>query len=396
MKKIYLLALLVLVVFNGSSQVKYEKGFFVNNLGERIDCLIRYVDWNNNPTEIQYKLQTDAEPMRGSLETIAEFSILDKVKYVRFDGLIDRSESKVANLSSSKEPAFNKEKLFLKELIGGQASLYSYTDSKLQRFFFSIDGSEIKQLIYKKYLDEDNGIRENSTYKKELWENLKCSDISLEEVQSTDYKKKELTAIFNEFNSCIDPNYVSKSANEGRKKDWFKFGIRGGATFASVRVNSVNDFVDVRFEDQTNFRFGVELEAILPFNRNKWSVILQPTFQSYKAEEQLTNQTVTVDYKSIEFSLGFRHYMFLSKDLQLFLSSSLILDAPIDSNIDYELTTDFPIEFRSGASFGLGFKIAKRYSIEAIYALDRSVIGNFGTVSANYSSSSIVLGYTFL
>ncbi len=388
--------LLLLVVFTGSSQIKYEKGYIIDNLGKKTNCFVRYIEWKNNPTEIQYKIAEDSEPIKGSVRTISEFSVLDQVKYVRAEVLIDRSGSNISYLSSSKEPEFQKETLFLKEVINGKAKLYSYYDSQLRRFFFSVNDSQIEQLVYKKYYDENKKIRENGAYKKQLWDNLKCDGVLLQKVQFTDYKEKNLAAIFNIYNSYIDPDYVEVKAAKSPVSEWLRLGVRAGIGFGALEINSdASDRFDVDFGNQSSLRFGLELEALLPFNRNKWSLILQPTYQSYAADAMLAFENVSVDYESIEVSLGVRHYFFLSPQSQLFLGSSLILDAPLNSNVDFENSNDLGIDFGTGASFTLGFKIAGKYSVEAIYALDRSILEDFAFISSRYGVTSIVLGYSF-
>ena len=54
MKKIILLAGLAVTGLL-QAQTKFEKGYFVDNSGQRTEVLIKNLDWKNNPTEFEFK-----------------------------------------------------------------------------------------------------------------------------------------------------------------------------------------------------------------------------------------------------------------------------------------------------------------------------------------------------
>lgn len=147
------------------AQTDFEKGSFTNNEGETVECFIKNTDWKDNPTEFKYKLSEGGEILNGTIETIKVFEVYKKWKYVRASVNIDRSSSNLNNLSESKNPIFKEEQLFLKVMVTGNAMLYKYEDSNLQRFFFSTINNEIEQLVYKEYLAEAGRIGENNHYK---------------------------------------------------------------------------------------------------------------------------------------------------------------------------------------------------------------------------------------
>ena len=77
---------------------------------------------------------------------------------------------------------------------------------------------------------------------------------------------------------------------------------------------------------------GLEAELILPFNKNKWAVTLEPTYTSYRKEvsgEFSSIIGVTINTKSnfnfLNIPLGLRHYLFLKGNTssKLFLNASL-------------------------------------------------------------------------
>lgn len=56
MKRNLLLLLALKFSFVVNAQINFEKGYFISNDNEKIECLIKSIDWKNNPTEFKYKL----------------------------------------------------------------------------------------------------------------------------------------------------------------------------------------------------------------------------------------------------------------------------------------------------------------------------------------------------
>ncbi len=394
MKKYLSVFLLTFLSFNTFAQITFEPGYIIDNSGEKINCLIKNNDWKNNPTKFEYKTDSNAEVQEGAIYNIAEFSIENGKKYVRKEIKIDRSKSILKRLSKIKDAEFTLEILFLEQLIEGDANLFYYEDSNLVRFFYNLNNAPTTQLVYKKYLTENNRIGENTEYKKQLWDDLKCGNSSLNDVKSTDYKKSELLSFFTSYNQCKNPSYISSTTSQRENKDVFNLGIRAGLNSASMDFKSPQSSTNFELENNSSIRFGVELEAVLPFNKNKWSLFIQPMYQTFEGEKQLEFQKVSVDYKSIETSIGIRHYFFLNSDSKIFLNSAFQIDTALDSKIDFESSSDFEIEPRTSFNFGLGFA-HKNASIKLNYNPRRALLSNYSAISSDYKVLSIVLGYNF-
>src|SRR5690606_2810585 len=118
---------------------------------QKIECLIKNIAWSRNPKGFQYKLTADGEISNATLETVKEFRVAGAAKYVRANVKIDRSPKSLSNLSPDRNPIFKEELLFLKVVVEGKATLYSYEDATLSRFFYKIPDNEISQLAYKMY-----------------------------------------------------------------------------------------------------------------------------------------------------------------------------------------------------------------------------------------------------
>src|SRR6188508_2701078 len=80
MKKIFICALVITFSFNSYSQIKYEPGYYVDNSGNIINCLIKDDGRKNNPKNFTYKLSKESKPQKGKIENISEFSVTNKFK----------------------------------------------------------------------------------------------------------------------------------------------------------------------------------------------------------------------------------------------------------------------------------------------------------------------------
>jgi hypothetical protein len=397
-----LLALAVSAIFNFCcySQTAFEKGYFINEDGQKIECLIENVDWKNNPTEFKYKLEGNAETKKADISNVKEFGIQDVAKYIRAKVNIDRSTSGLDKFNTNKHPEFSEEQLFLKVLIEGEASLFFYEDGNLRRFFYQTRNSEIKQLIYKEYLNSDNMVAINNTFRQQLYNDLKCQDITMRDLEDIKYAKNSLERVVVKYNVCTNSQYVEFKAK--KDKDLFNLTIRPGLNISSLSgYNPEISTMDIEFGTKLQFRLGVEAEVILPFNNNKWALIAEPTYQSFKTSKRTPNRNVssgtlisTVDYTSIELPLGVRHYFFLKNGSKIFINAAVVGDFSFNSTIKFGRNS---LDIKSGLNmaFGVGYKLKKRYSLEIRYLTDRELLGNYSYWTSSYKTLSAIVGYSF-
>ncbi|HEX9979219.1 MAG TPA: hypothetical protein VGB50_01495 [Flavobacterium sp.] len=125
----------ILYLTIANAQIHFEKGYYIDNSGHRAECLIENLDWNNNPRKFNLKLTEGGEIQERTIDNTKEFGIADVSKYVRADVDIDRSSDRLSTLTKEKKPTFVNERMFLKVLVEGPQSLYTYDESGLNRFF---------------------------------------------------------------------------------------------------------------------------------------------------------------------------------------------------------------------------------------------------------------------
>jgi hypothetical protein len=390
------------------SQISFEKGHYIDNNNQKTNCLIKNIDWKNNPTEFEYKLSENSASKKVTIKSIKEFGIDNTSKYVRSIVNIDRSSENTNKLSNDKNPVFNEEELFLKVLVEGKSTLYQYIDGSLRRYFYNKENSNIEQLIFKIYKTTDNNnnnIGKNNRFKQQLWVNLKCPNFKISKIENIEYQKSSLVAFFTEYSECQNTELINFESKQ--KRDLFNLTVRPRINSSSLTIqNSASNAIDTDFENKTGFGCGLEVEFILPYNKNKWAIIIEPTYQSFKSKKTTNLNIVSggvliaeVNYNSIEIPVGLRHYLFLNNNSKIFINASLIFDSSSKSSIEYKRIDNsninsFDIKTRPNLGIGLGYKQNDKYSLEMRYQTDRNVLSDYTAWKSEYKSLSIIFGYT--
>lgn len=400
MNKSLLLFLLTIISFTANCQTSYKDGYFIDNANQKIDCLIKNLDWKNNPTEFDYKLQADSEVKKASIATVQEFGIYNGSKYVRRSVDMDRSSGTLSNMNSSRTPIFEKEQLFLQVLIAGKASLYLYEEGSLQRFFYQDAGGPVNQLVYKKYKKDDNLVGENNLFRQQLMNELNCQGLSVSQMNNLEYSKGHLVRYFLGHNECAESEVVNYEAFNKKKR--FNLNFRTGLNSSSLAIDNLAsgpggiDRRNTTFDNEISLRFGFEAELVMGFNNNKWAVIFEPTYQYYKTEKQLPELFADLDYSTIEVPIGLRHYIFFNENSKLFVNASVVFILSSDLSIIYEPDSIDLVDGKSNPNmaFGLGYNYNNKYNLEFRIHSNRQVMAQYRNWKTDYSVISVIFGYT--
>lgn len=385
------------------AQINFEPGYFIDNNGNKTECLIKNLAWINNPSDFEYKASEKAEIKTATAANVQEFSVSD-YKYVSRTVNIDRSSRDMSNMSIKKEPEFKKETLFLRVLVSGKkTTLYLYEGSSIERFFFSADSGTPSQLIYKPYLIDGN-IAYNNDFRGQLYLLMK-DKFKPEEFKKLPYEKRALTLMFSKYeDDGTAPLQIHK-----QNKATFNVKFTPGICFADVsgifQFSAQNYTTD--FKSDPVFRIGAEAEVVLPFNKNKWSVFIDPNYQKFSSSattSQLNAQQAwNFNYSFIELPIGIRHYMFLNQKTKLFVDIAYVytFNAKKEDNLYFDYYSNFseynyktPVKKDINFAAGLGLSYS-RYSIEARYSFNRVLNGNYFS-SIDYKFFSLIAGYRFL
>lgn len=308
-------------------------------------------------------------------------------------------------MSTQRNPIFQEDLLFLRVLIEGQASLMLYIDGSLTRFFYQSGDSDINQLVYKSYI-VDNKIAYNNSFKQQLFQQLKCDKIDLNDFENLRYSQNDLERIFLKYYQCTNTKYISYKLK--RRKDMFHLTVRPGINYWGLEIkNALSDSRETDFGNNIGARFGVETEFILPFNKNKWGVIIEPTYQYLRSEQSSESTSVAggilvsrVNYQSIALPIGLRHYFYLNDNSKLFVNCSVVMDFALNSSIDFlrqdgSRLSSLEIGFLSNVALGFGYKYRNTYGIEMRYSPNRNILGSYQFWYGDLSTISMVIGYSF-
>lgn len=406
MKKNLITLSILILSYTCYSQITFEKGFYINNDGQKTICLIKNIDWINNPTEFQIKLTENNEVKTITIDNVKEVTIYDISKHIRANVKIDKSFDNLNKLSHDKNPIFSDELLFLKVLVEGKASLYYYESENLKRYFYKNNNDKIDQLVFKSYLTTDNSAKkDNNKFRQQLWTDLKCENISINDIEKVNYKKSDLVNLFIKYNKCNNSEIIN--FENKKQKDLFNLNIRPRIINSSITLQHTNSiYGDTNFDNKLNFGFGVEAEIILPFNKNKWAIIVEPTYQNFKSKKIIETNNVSggklilnSDYKTIDIPIGLRHYFFINENSKIFINFSVIFDIDLNSSFDfYRLDGSnfktFNTQSTKNIGLGLGYKFKDKYSIELRYNSDRELLENYNLWTSDYKNSSIIFGYS--
>lgn len=397
--------LILLINLSFNAQTHYEKAYFIENDNVRTDCLIKNIDWKDNPTEIDYKILTTDNKIIREIQHIKEFGSDNLYKYERKEILLDTSATDIDKLGINSKPEFKNKIVFLKKLVEGEASLYEYSSNGNVYFFYSVNKSTIEQLIYKKYLVNITNIRVNNGFQNQLLSYVKSDAISFIDISKLNYNRKELSNYFIKYNNNLGNKFIDY--NKSVSKGSFNFKLKAGINFSSLDLNVLfnNDYsYTTRTEKQTNLNYGIEFEYLLPFRNNKWSIYIEPTYSNYKSQGQTTfnpteldyyslTRNWEVDYNYLNISLGMRYFIFLTDNSKLFLDCAFVMNQPLDSKVyNVEETLQLNTGTKNSAAFGVGYSYKSKYMI-AIKINSYNILDNYTSYSSKFTTTSINFGY---
>jgi len=405
----FMLLVLTFFVFdNIEGQITFKNGYFIDNTGNKINCKIKDKDEKYTPTGFTYMLESNSKKYVRGLENTQEFRLNEGVKYIRAKVGIDKSKSHLSKLKNTMNMEYEEEIVFLKVLLEGESSLYEYKKAGFERYFYKLGDEPIRQLDYKKYKVGNASIRENNRYRQQLKLEMSC-ELSNKSIESLEYKKKDLVKFFKDYNVCINSSFELYDNKEKQKK--INIGIRYEGMFSrNTLFFRADELLD--FENKLVSQFGLSFEYIMPFNRNKWRFFMEPSYYKYESENSLIVEydfnpdieyTYRLENRAIELPLGVRYYMFLSKEMQLFLGAGYYLDIYSRTEINETATTFLQTDNQSYsgkqsignvfAGFGIQYN---RFSVDYRYKRGKDFAVNTTGWFTAYKGSSISIRINLL
>lgn len=402
MKFPILIFLLFSVFIN--AQVNFEKGYIIDNNNKKVECYIKNIEWERRPKRVTYKLSENSALKTLSIDQLKEFRVVDTDQFYKRYTI-----TKELIRETFEETGILENVVFLRVLVDGNSDLLEYFNDNKDYFFYEKEGNLI-YLEYKKFIDENNIIRENNRFKKQLYDNFNCSNFSLADYSNLSYTNTNLSKFFSNYNKCIGEDYLN--VHKARTKLKFNFKLKGGLNLNSRQTNETNYLVSynipqgaIEFEQSigkiesydtnNNLQFGVELELRLPFHKNNWSLFMAPNYQniseidgskSYSEPNDPNTldlrMTSNLSYSFIQIPIGFRRYFDVNNKFEIYTHIAYTQNIVLSSNesIEIDVINDTTISFdleaqsvslasknNSGVYFGLGLNFLNKYAVEINY-----------------------------
>ena len=398
------------------SQIKFENGHYVDNNGIRHEVQIRNMDWNDNPRKISVRDSDQAQVFEKTIDEIREFTIPGAHKFVRVDVDMDRSESNSdKRLSADKNPIFVNERLFLRTLIDGDYKLFIYEESGFMRMFYQTPQKPVSQLVYKRYhpsYAQTNNPRANSNetdftviydnnqFRNQLWNDAKCPDTKLSDVERLRYTKSSLTDYMIKVNKCLSSEQSMSESIAPAKKGKLNFGPVAGVGFLKFSSQRIPSYWSVE-QSATSLQIGVELEYVLPTNANKLALFMDPHYVNFKGgtfgydKPGPTPGVAEISFSNFSLPLGVRYYFHLSSSSRIFLDGAGSINMVTNGKWEYDnssATPTLPDGTNFGFVFGTGFNY-KRYSIAARLYTATTL---HPSVNSDFTRTAITLKYFIL
>ncbi|HLN54235.1 MAG TPA: hypothetical protein VK212_11055 [Lentimicrobium sp.] len=371
------------------AQSRFEKGYYIDNSGNVNECLLKINNKSKNPNGIHFRTLEGKKEFL-IIDSIAEFGIEGKFQYKRENVLIDRSSEDVDAVSLIPEPEFKKEQLFLKTLVDGKADLYVYKDINLTRFFFRSDSTKkVKQLVYKYFKSYSGSLLTNTNYLEQLKQEVKCRnneplDINIE------YKEKPLVKYFEEYSKCEEIDPIVYKSNQSH---FFHVSVKPGYRFSRLKAKRYLEDEYFINESKPSLCFGIETEiGIAKGISSVWSIIFEPTWQTFALITEVKNNEWNINYRSIELPFGVR-YAYKIKPKTALLINLLYLYDISNSKILVQDVPLFTISSLPNFVAGVGFK-KKYFGCEVRYSFKRDLLMSAPYTKIPFTSLSIILGYT--
>jgi len=384
MKKLKILFLFLFTNFL-LAQVAFQPGYYVDKEGLKHEGLIKNYQWKNNPKEIEFRESENSavKTIKGS--DILEFFV-DNQKFLGANVLLDRSSRNLNSLSTSRDFDMKEEYILLKLLVSGDIALYQSFDGSGLKFFAKSSRDDVpKFLKFKEYSIDNTSIGKNEEYKNQLKilfaDN---SNVTSRDIDNLYYRSDDIIYIFSKHLGIQQGNLNGKKFHIYAKPGIgiSKYNIFSlSETFSSLQTSKINIL----------FRLGIELEYVFNFNKGKWSLFSDPSFQTANIDiYDFNKRNFAVKYSSIQIPVGMKYSLFLSDASKIYLIAAVFQELPIGSKTFTVDNISFGSNSEVYKSFGIGYNY-KNFGIEGRWGnTPHFFTSNFGQI--NYSD---MRGFSF-
>lgn len=299
MKKILVLALIILSIQRSFSQSSFRPAYVVTTNGDTLTGAVKYEEEGKIFKVCYFKESSDSKVTTYHPNQVKVFRFLD-------DKLYASKEIMVKNDVPIE--------VFLEALVMGKVTLYKYRN----RYFVE------KDTLFQELKNEDQEItikgatvlRKTNEYKNILFNLLSdCQGLG-EIIKATDLKEKGLTSLIEAYNECSGVPFVTYKTNKPSFKASVGVGIaltRSSIKFATEADNG--EYLDGKFDPDYSFSPGIRIELSSPrlseritFSAEVYYIHAQYTSLDIKKRTLFTDRNeANIELKQLKIPLGIRY-----------------------------------------------------------------------------------------
>ncbi len=334
------LMLIFLAAVTLFSQVSYKSGFIVTLQSDTVYGKIDYKVWVDCPESIDFKgasetiMSYDASEIKG-------FGVRNE-HYISALVEVDSNAVSVNTMGIELDQAHSFMTVFLKVLIEDEKSLYEYIDGPdIKCYYYKADSVFIlleNEVILKRKMNQYEGnrdvnshgvIKENRVYLEQLAQLFNDWGIDRYHLNSTEYDKKTLKNLFEEYYSFTEEKIEYKAPD---RRIRMEFGLLAGVSFTYLNFallgtqdSDLNFISDLDFSLSSNISGGLFCNFSIPDNRNSQSWYNKLMYTSYSVDA-FSESDDNFIYSS-QFDLSYLKLFSMYRYNGLFANENLFVNA---------------------------------------------------------------------
>ncbi|HRE51733.1 MAG TPA: porin family protein [Flavitalea sp.] len=294
-------------------QKTFDPGYVVGLQGDTVKGYINYRDWTAAPKQIIFRESLNGADVVYTALDIRSF-LVDEKFYAGAIVQVDRTPTRISELSYSPEYNFVADTVFLEGLMVGERSLFYYRDKDgLDHFYIQKEGNYLL-LLFKKYFKDspsqniNRAVVSDNAYISQLINYLdECPGLH-SRITKANYNLNSMLDLFKGYYDCRNLDAMHQRQKEKIKA---KFGLLAGVSNTKLSFSSNETALDylskVNYPSSYSFTGGASLDLILPRNKGKWSINNELLYSSYSTDGNWEEYRSPESYTKSEMSFAFSY-----------------------------------------------------------------------------------------
>ena len=323
MKQLFLLLVMALLLSKEMyAQDLFVRGYVLSTSGDTIHGWVENLNWDENPNTIRFRQNSTAALQIYAASDINGFGMWTEIEehYRAVSMNMDFSPVKTQQLTYAQERLLKPYSVFLRIRILGPICLYELKDSlRKDHFFAQKKGEEIEELIYHRYMVEDNiqssVVRTDNRYRDQLLNIMGlCDQIRLADMSEMTYSLFHLSRIIQRYNICVAPEEEQYVSQKERPK--VSFGPLVGTSYSSVVYGTGfnNVLQSITYDFSPGMIAGLAMNVALPRNQGKNALRFEGLYHLRRFQAQWSpglNSAFSV--QNIQLNLMYQYRMVSGK-----------------------------------------------------------------------------------